>query len=106
MSATSLGGSFHTVTADTTNFKHVFKSVLVNATLNVYFPFLQYVPYFPKIMTDDLSRILDRVLDRKSSAEGDEKDKKDLVQIIMNAQKKDPIGFPEVRMRDEIGLFM
>ncbi|PMD36797.1 cytochrome P450 [Hyaloscypha variabilis F] len=104
MSATSLGGSFNLVTSNNTKLKKTFMSILIKAAINGQFPYLRYIPFWPQAIPPDMNRMLDDVLDRRESV--GKPAKKDIVQIILDAHQMDPIGFPEMRMRDEVTMFM
>jgi len=104
MSATSLGGSFNLVTSNNTKLKKTFMSILIKAAINGQFPYLRYIPFWPQAIPPDMNRMLDDVLDRRESV--GKPAKKDIVQIILDAHQTDPIGFPEMRMRDEVTMFM
>jgi hypothetical protein len=51
-----------------------------------------------------MNKMLDDVINRRESEGAPVK--KDLVQIILDAHQMDPVAFPELRMRDEIMMFM
>lgn len=51
-----------------------------------------------------MNKMLDDVLNRRETM--DQPFKKDLVRIIIDAHQTDPVKFPEMRMRDEITMFM
>ncbi|KAE9378887.1 cytochrome P450 [Stipitochalara longipes BDJ] len=104
MSATSLGGSFNLVSSNDIKLKKIFMSILIKAAINGQFPYLRYIPFWPQPISADMNRMLDDVLDRRESA--GKPIKKDIVQIILDAHQTDPVAFPEMRMRDEITMFM
>ena len=104
MSATSLGGSFNLVTSNNNKLKKTFKSMLIKAAINGQFPYLRYLPFWPQPISADMNKLLEQVLDRRETA--GKPAKKDIVQIILDAHRTDPIGMPEMRMRDEVTMFM
>ncbi|KUJ07792.1 cytochrome P450 [Mollisia scopiformis] len=104
MSATSLGGSSHLVTSNDTKLKKTFVSILVKAAINGQFPYLRYIPFWPQPISAEMNRLLENVLKKRDIA--GQPAKRDIVQIILDAHQTDPVGFPEIRMRDEITMFM
>jgi hypothetical protein len=102
MSATSLGGSFNLVASPDTKLKKTFLSILMKATINAQFPYLRYLPFWPQPISAETNKLLDNVINRRETM--GQPAKRDLVQIILDAHRADPIAFPELRMRDEITL--
>jgi cytochrome P450 len=104
MSATSLGGSFHLVTSGDTKLKKSFGGGLKLASLQAQIPIVKYVPFVAKAVTATMDNTVEEIIARRQAETGPPK--RDIVQIIMDAHKADPIHFPEQRVRDEIKLFM
>jgi hypothetical protein len=104
MSATSLGGSFNLVATNNTKLKKIFVSTLIKAVINGQLPYLRYLPFWPHPISASMNKMLDDVLDRRESL--GKPVKKDIVQIILDAHQTDPVAMPELRMRDEITMFM
>lgn len=104
MSATSLGGSFNIVTSNNNKLKKTFMSRLIRAAINGQLPYLRYIPFWPQPIPAEMNKMLEEVLDRRERA--GKPVKKDLVEIILDAHQTDPITFPEMRMRDEVTMFM
>jgi len=104
MSATSLGGSFNLVSSNNTKLKKTFVSILIKAAINGQFPYLRYMPFWPQPISTDMNKLLDNVLNKRETV--GQPVKKDIVQIILDANQTDPVAFPEMRMRDEITMFM
>ncbi len=104
MSATSLGGSSHLVISNNNKLKKSFMSMLIRAGINAQLPYPRYLPFWPPVVSADTNKMLDDVLYKREII--GRPVKKDLVQIILDAHQTDPINFPEVRLRDEITMFM
>jgi hypothetical protein len=104
MSATSFGGSFHLVSSQDSSLKNAFLDYLKRTTIRTMFPFLEHVPGIDlsrgPVMTKMLGDIINKRRQEKDS------NKKDLLKILLDANKSDPDAFTEVHLEEEMTLFM
>lgn len=104
MCATSLGGSFNLVTSGDTKLKKTFSTGLKLVTILAQMPILNYVPFVAKAVTREMDGIVSEIIARRRAEKGPIK--RDILQIILDANKADPVAFPEQRVYDELKLFM
>jgi len=107
MSATSLGGSFHTVTSRDTSLKKAFTTWMKLGSLQSQLPFLQSMPFKNKafsLLIGPMEQAMSQMIAKRKAEEGPPK--RDLLQIILDANKTDPVAFPSIRIEEEMKLFM
>jgi cytochrome P450 len=92
------------VTSGDTTLKKSFAKSLKLATIQAQIPVLSYVPFVVKAAAADTNEVVEDIITRRRAGTGPVK--RDLLQIILGANKTDPVAFPEQRVRDEIKLFM
>jgi cytochrome P450 len=107
MSATSFGGSFNLVVEDDQRLKDMFIKRLARAAIDAQFPFLKHVPFVPPSNAKDMNVYIDRIIaKRRKEIEVGDPAKKDLVQILVDTNDADPVGFSTAHIREEMMLFM
>jgi hypothetical protein len=104
MSATSFGGSFNLVKSNDSKVKDMFINQLKRRTIDIMFPFVQYLPFVPPSIEQDIKNIIDTIISKRRAEKG--MAKKDLVQIFVDTNKANPISFSEKHIREEMTLFM
>jgi cytochrome P450 len=92
------------VTSGDTKLKSSFAGGLKLASLKSQLPIVKYVPFVANAVTATMDNVVEDIIARRRTEKGPVK--KDIVQIILDANEADPIHFPEQRVRDEIKLFM
>ena len=104
MCATSLGGSFNLVTSNDLTLKKNLALALKLASLQSQVPLLKYVPFFADYMLSDLNNVVEDIVTRRRGETGDVP--RDILQLILNANKEDPVFFSEQRIREELKMMM
>lgn len=107
MGATSFGGSFNLVESDDAKLKNMFMKRLQRVAIDAQFPFVKYLPFVPPSNVEEFNTMIDKIVARRRK-ENKEKGvaKRDLVQIIIDNNDADPVGFTEAHIREEMLLFM
>lgn len=107
MGATSFGGSFNLVVSDDAKLKNMFMKRLQRVAIDAQFPFVKYLPFVPPSNVEEFNTMIDKIVARRRK-ENKEKGvaKRDLVQIIIDNNDADPVGFTEAHIREEMLLFM
>jgi hypothetical protein len=103
MSATSFGGSFGLVKSDDSRLKNLFVNQMKRVLIDGQLPFLKYLPFIPT-PGDEIKKIGDEVIERRRAWKGPPK--KDLVQILLDANNDDPASYTKGHIREEMQLFM
>jgi cytochrome P450 len=103
MSATSFGGSFGLVKSDDSRLKNLFVNQMKRVLIDGQLPFLKYLPFIPT-PADEIKKIGDEVIERRRAWKGPPK--KDLVQILLDANTDDPASYTKDHIRGEMQLFM
>jgi hypothetical protein len=107
MCATSFGGSFNLVESDDAKLKNMFMKRLQRGAIDAQFPFVKYLPFVPPSNTVEFSQLVyDIVAKRRKENKESGIKKKDLVQIFIDINEADPVGFTEKHIREEMLLFM
>jgi hypothetical protein len=106
MGATSFGGSTNLVESEDTVLKNMFTKRLKRIAIDSMFPFLKYLPFVPPISAA-MNKVIDGIV-AKRRRENTEKGvvKRDLLQIFLDNNDTDPVGFSEKHIREEMQLFM
>lgn len=66
-------------------------------------PFLKHLPFVPPFQDPELRRLLDEIIDRRRAAAAQDKTpRSDLLQILLDAQDRDPQGFPYIDVISEM----
>ena len=104
MCATSLGGSFNLVTSKDLTLKKSLGLALKLSSLRSQVPLLKYLPYVTEYMLSDMNNVVEMIITRRRSETVDVP--RDLLQLILDANKEDPVFFTEKRIREEIKLMM
>lgn len=102
MSATSLGGSFNLIKTDDRRLKGLFLSRLKRAAIDTNLPFVKYLPFVPP-PSQDLNNMIDTIVEKRRS---EKEPKRDLLQILLDANKEDPVSFSDLHIYEEMILFM
>jgi hypothetical protein len=74
------------------------------ASLQSQIPVLQRMQFFSKYLLSDMENMVDDIITRRRSETGEVQ--RDLLQLILDANKEDPAFFTERRVREELKLFM
>lgn len=107
MGATSFGGSFNLVESDDAKLKSMFMKRLQRVAIDAQFPFLKYLPFIPPSNAEEFKNIIDEIVaKRRKENRKNGVTKKDLVQIFIDNNDADPVGFTEKHIREEMLLFM
>jgi hypothetical protein len=104
MSSTSFGGSFNLVKSNDSKVKDMFINRLKRATVDIMFPWIQYLPFVPPSTEQDMKNMVDNIIAKRRAEKGTKK--KDLVQIFVDTNDADPVSFSEMHIREEMTLFM
>jgi cytochrome P450 len=104
MSSTSFGGSFNLVKSNDSKVKDMFINRLKRATVDIMFPWVQYLPFVPPSTEQDMKNMIDNIIAKRRAEKGAKK--KDLVQIFVDTNDADPVSFSEMHIREEMTLFM
>lgn len=114
MSATLFGGSFGLVINEDPHVKNLFLDRLRRVYIDVILPFVKYIPFIPSPV-QEMDRMIDGIIKtrraemrRGTNGVGGEKakEKKDLLQIFLDANESDPTGFTDKHLMEEMRLFM
>lgn len=114
MSATLFGGSFGLVINEDPHVKNLFLDRLRRVYIDVVLPFVKYIPFIPSPV-QEMDRMIDGIIKtrraemergRKSLEEEEAREKKDLLQIFLDANESDPKGFTDKHLMEEMRLFM
>ncbi|KAM0133962.1 hypothetical protein ACHAP3_005678 [Botrytis cinerea] len=114
MSATLFGGSFGLVINEDPHVKNLFLDRLRRVYIDVILPFVKYIPFIPSPV-QEMDRMIDEIIKtrraemrRGTNGVGGEKakEKKDLLQIFLDANESDPTGFTDKHLMEEMRLFM
>ena len=103
MSATSFGGSFNLVESDDARQKGIFNDYLKRLAFDAQFAFLR--PLLPPPSTK-IRDLVHRIVTKRRDEMEKGIEKKDLLQIFIDAHNADPIAFSDKHIRDEMILFM
>ncbi|KAE9368279.1 cytochrome P450 [Stipitochalara longipes BDJ] len=104
MCATSLGGSFNLVTSNDHTLKKSLGLALKLASLKSQVPILKYLPFIAEYLLSDMNNVVEDIITRRRAETGEVP--RDLLQLILDANKVDPAFFPEQRIREELKLFI
>ncbi|TGO34982.1 hypothetical protein BHYA_0174g00060 [Botrytis hyacinthi] len=114
MSATLFGGSFGLVINEDPHVKNLFLDRLRRVYIDVVLPFVKYIPFIPSPV-QEMDRMIDGIIKtrraemgrgRKGLEEEKAREKKDLLQIFLDANESDPKGFTDKHLMEEMRLFM
>ena len=107
MGATSFGGSFNSVESEDAALKGMFMKRLVRAAIDSQFPIVKYLPFVPPSNAGDINKFIDEIIAkrRKENKEMGTKNR-DLVQIFIDNNDADPVGYSEKHLREEMQLFL
>ncbi|KAF7882809.1 uncharacterized protein EAF02_006172 [Botrytis sinoallii] len=114
MSATLFGGSFGLVINEDPHVKNLFLNRLRRVYIDVVLPFVKYIPFIPSPV-QEMDRMIDGIIKtrraemgsgRKGLKEEKVREKKDLLQIFLDANENDPKGFTDKHLMEEMRLFM
>jgi len=85
----------------------MFTKRFTRVTIDAMLPFLKYLPFMPPSISDDINNVIDEIV-RKRRKENAETGvvKKDLLQIFLDTNDADPVGFSMKHLREEMHLFM
>lgn len=103
MSATSFGGSFNLVKTDDRRFKDLFLQRSKRVVLDSQFPVAKYLPFVPSPSTE-LIELSDEMINRRLAWTG--LPKKDILQILIDTNRADPVSFSRAHIHQEMILFM
>jgi cytochrome P450 len=107
MSATSFGGSFGLVASNDQKAKSAFVDRLKQAALDAQFPFLRYMPFMPPSINKEFNDMITRIVStRRKEMASKAPPQRDLLQLLIDTQDSDPVGFTDLHMREEMALFM
>jgi hypothetical protein len=106
MSSTSFGGSFNLVKSNDSKVKDMFINRLKRATVDIMFPWVQYLPFVPPSTEQDMKNIIDNIIAKRRAEKEKGGVKRDLVQIFVDTNDADPVSFSEMHIREEMTLFM
>jgi cytochrome P450 len=104
MSSTSFGGSFNLVKSHDSKVKDMFINRLKRATVDIMFPWFQYLPFVPPSTEQDMKNMIDNIIAKRRAEKGTKK--KDLLQIFVDTNDADPVSSSEMHIREEMTLFM
>ncbi|KAF7913101.1 uncharacterized protein EAE98_011652 [Botrytis deweyae] len=114
MSATLFGGSFGLVINEDPHVKNLFLNRLRRVYIDVVLPFVKYIPFIPSPV-QEMDRMIDGIIKtrraemgrgRKGLEEKKVRERKDLLQIFLDANENDPKGFTDKHLMEEMRLFM
>ncbi|KAK6604994.1 p450 monooxygenase [Botrytis cinerea] len=103
MSATLFGGSFGLVINEDPHVKNLFLDRLRRVYIDVILPFVKYIPFIPSPV-QEMDRMIDGII--KTRRAEMRREKKDLLQIFLDANESDPTGFTDKHLMEEMRLFM
>jgi len=105
MSAASFGGSFNLVISDDSKQKGLLTSYLQRVAIDAQFPFIKYLPGVNPA-SSMVSGLVDRIILKRREEMEKGINKKDLLQILMDTNKADPMSFTDKHIQEEMILFM
>ena len=105
MSATSFGGSWNLVESDDADQKGIFNRYLIRNLTMTMVPFVKYLPFVPP-SSFEIQPLVDRIVSTRREEVKKGIHKKDLLQIFIDANNADPIGFSNKHLTQEMIVFM
>ena len=106
MSATSFGGSFELTRSDDTKLRNAFKTRMMKSALDTQLPWLKYLPFAPSPKSPEMDELIATIVSKRRKAMQAGEEKKDLLQIFLDAHDAHPEEFTEKHIYDEMRLFM
>jgi cytochrome P450 len=86
MSSTAFGGSFNLVKSNDSKVKDMFINRLKRATVDIMFPWVQYLPFVPPSTEQDMKNMIDNIIAKRRAEKGTKK--KDLLQIFVDTKQR------------------
>ncbi len=106
MAAVSFGGTFGLVESDDAKQKDIFNNYLMKTTIVSLLPYnITHLPFIPAPSVT-IQPLIDRIVAKRRSEMEKGTNKKDLLQMLIDAQDEDPISFTDKHLRDEMIMFM
>jgi hypothetical protein len=105
MSATSFGGSLNLVESDDADEKGIFNRYLIRVFATSLIPFHRILPFIPP-PGRELNPKVDEIVSARRAEMEKGIQKKDLLQILMDANVADPIGYSDLHINQEMIIFM
>jgi hypothetical protein len=105
MSATSFGGSLNLVESDDADEKGIFNRYLIRVFTTSLIPFHRILPFIPP-PGREINPKVDKIISQRRAEMEKGVHKKDLLQIIMDANATDPIGYSDTHINQEMIIFM
>ncbi|PMD30788.1 cytochrome P450 [Hyaloscypha variabilis F] len=107
MSATAFGGSFNMVTSNDVTLKESITQLFARQVITFLFPIARYLPFIPSGQSPSLIKMTEDIIATRQAEMAQKLEvKKDILQIILNAQQTNPELYTEQRVRDEMNMFM
>jgi cytochrome P450 len=104
MSATSFGGSFDLVRTNDAHLKNIFVKILKTNAIMSTFGVLRRLPFMPAGKDAEMDNMIENIVSKRR--EGDNQNRRDLLQIFIDAHKADPTSFSKNHLIEEMRLFM
>jgi hypothetical protein len=95
------------VTSNDVTLKESITQLFARQVITFLFPIARYLPFIPSGQSPSLIKMTEDIIATRQAEMAQKLEvKKDILQIILNAQQTNPELYTEQRVRDEMNMFM